>query len=341
MNFALAIDGTVYDFSSDLIWAGKNSSLTLFQSKLSEKLVACGQKSITADGAYGKDTQSALNKLFSCPDYSDFADGPVTFKLWDKLFDGKVFYPSVEEQALTLTLTYIGSDFTRVKWVNSNMIWFPFKARIGSRINQVGEILKLVFNKYPNWAPALFGSEMPKVKRFINRKGRSAVDLVDGRKNNNAKIWWNAIRKIANDKRGREIYIQYAFRENKWYRPSLDNILGIIGENNITEIDYAFAMDLSTSYAVSEIQKKTLIAELKTKAMGLARKITSAERRQFIASKLTGTNEPKRMARNVAYYIGTAKLNSFEKSAWSKYGKINFKTVGLKDQFYEPYLSIR
>ncbi|MCI0512368.1 hypothetical protein L0128_04070 [candidate division KSB1 bacterium] len=352
----------LYDYQKMRLKDSRWGKVALFQRGMSQKLQEFGLDSITADGAFGQKSKSALKQLLAKPGWNDLnylpeqpLFGTIHTALWTRMLP-TIPPPTVAERAFALVLAHEGTDYDRVEWNygtsddKSALTWGPFGATIGWG-NEVRFILQRIQQQHPDTLKTIFGAEYPAVSRLLAEDAANGYRIMQ-------EIYNQAERRQAFKVRlqalgatalAQQAYDWAALKSDFWLKPNFRKLYTLIphADSLATEIDYAFFLDLSAHASISgkRVQRAQVVLDSLTTAW--QRPLSPAERRRAIANVFAQFVHPNwradRMGRNVVFYIDgipEADLTTAEKTSWQARTQRRASQFGLFDQrrYYPDFL---
>lgn len=349
----------LYKYEGATLCDSKWGRIPEFQSALSDELVKCGKKGITADGIYGKGTHKALVELGNCSGYEDLqinsGSAVITTLLWQRLMP-EASLPSTHERAFALALSHEGTDYDRVEWNygtaddNSALTWGPYGATVGWG-NEVRAILIRIAQTDSSLLSKVFASDYKAISSLIEapiNQGYRAIKPYFDNYGSRARLK-QAFKKLGEKKIARTEYDAYAFDTNKWLSPNLRRLYSLIpdAQSNATEIDYAFFLDLGMHVSVKQSRIDKARSALSDEEKRLERELKPSERRRLIGDVFVNSIDQRwasdRLGRNVVFYIddlGESNLRNKEIRAWKNRTRRRASQFGLSDShlFYPKFL---
>lgn len=330
------------------------------QRALDDALTECGQPTIKADGIFGKGSQDGLRRLDSCPGFGAFEigqgeanDGVVGLPLWNALRPNAAL-PSVRERALVLWLSHEATDYDRVEFnfgsggqpqsndPKSYLTWGPYGATVGHGREVQGI---LASPEVADDVEACLGAEVVSVRALLTASDEEAKETVRAAFVDPARreAWQAGFACLGGRDDVRAAYDAYAFETDKWFRPAVRRLYGLIpdAETTATDTDFAFFVDLAMHMGISAARMDAARHAIEEAKSRVARPLSSAERRRAVGQALVATlsNQVEdRRGRNVVYYvdgIGEDGLTVAERTAWRARSGLRASDVGLIDVVFE------
>lgn len=346
-----ASEDVLYQLRDKSIVDSKWGRLPELQTAISTLQVECGGEALFVDGRYGRASARAVEEVAACKDWVPSQSGRIiTKKLWSFALPDVSANPApnLMERVFGLILAHEATDFDRVVWNYgtadpAGVTWGPFGATAAFG-NEIRGVIARIDESAPDLIDTAFETETAFVRgEFIQALGsRDGFDLLKIVSEDPARkaVWTEALKRLGEDKRGRDAFLWYALKSSKWLRPALKIVYELFPRESATEIDYAFVLDLVTqtgSYRRKTDASKTALAEAEaTKGSPL----TPAERRQVVGKTFVSLlAQPQfmkdRTGRNVVFYIeglSPEKLSEEEKEAWRWRSRYRASDYGLSDE---------
>jgi hypothetical protein len=344
----------LYEYQGKILRDSKWGKIPQWQTALNTALVACDKPSIgVADGMYGKGSQQGLMALLTCSDYRDLAVpvdhplyGKVSSILWSRLLPDTAL-PNTHERAFALSLTHEATDYDRVEWNyntgddRSALTWGPYGATVGWG-NEVRSILIHLFQSQAELVTSTFGAEFTSVEQLMNTEAKQGYAILkpifaDAERR---AAWKHSLQILGASDAGIQAYNWFAFESGQWMSQNLKRLYVLIpdAQNQGTEADYGFFLDLAMHAGVSSKRIDAAQQAIDGKQKKLGRPLTSAERRREIADvwaeQVNSRWRDDRVARNVVFYvdgIGESQLTEHERKAWLKRTGLKASYFGLSD----------
>jgi hypothetical protein len=350
----------LYEYQGKLLRDSKWGKIPQWQTALNAALVACGKSGIgSADGMYGKGSHQGLVNLLTCPDYHELAlpsehplFGKVSSILWQRLLP-ETALPTAHERAFALSLTHEATDYDRVEW-NYNtgddlsaLTWGPYGATVGWG-NEVRSILIHLLQSQAEFLTSTFGAEFASVEQLMKAEAKQGYAILKPIFNDAERraAWKHSLQMLGASEVGIQAYNWFAFDSGQWMSQNLKRLYALIpdAQNQGTEADYGFFLDLAMHAGVSSKRIDAAQQAIDEKQKKLGRPLTSAERRREIADvwaeQVNSRWRDDRVARNVVFYvdgIGESQLSEQERKAWLKRTGLKASYFGLSDaRHYYP-----